>query len=89
MRRAARTDATQAEIVKALRKVGANVYVVGLPLDLLVWHRGRYLLVEVKEPDGRLTQTQQEFIDSWPGEIAIVRGPLEAVAAVVGAEAMK
>ena len=89
MRRAARTDATQAEIVKALRKVGASVYVVGLPLDLLVCIRGETLLVEVKEEGGRLTQAQEEFLATWPGRVHIVRGPLEAVAAVIGAEAMK
>lgn len=89
MRNAARTDATQAEIVKALRAIGASVYVIKLPLDLLVWHRNRYLLVEVKDADGRLTKTQQAFLDSWPGEVAIVRGPLEAVAAVIGDAAMR
>ena len=89
MRHAARTDATQAEVVKALRAIGASVYYCKLPLDLLVCHRGVTMLVEVKEPNGRLTKVQEHFLETWPGRVHIVRGPLEAVAAVVGAEAMK
>ena len=89
MRHAARTDATQAEVVKALRAIGASVYYCKLPLDLLVCHRKETMLVEVKERDGRLTKAQEEFIATWPGRVHVVRGPLEAVAAVVGPEAMK
>ena len=89
MRHAARTDATQAEVVKALRAIGASVYYCKLPLDLLVCHRKETMLVEVKEESGRLTKAQEEFIATWPGRVHVVRGPLEAVAAVVGAEAMK
>jgi len=48
--RAARVDANQQEIVKALRSVGAYVRVItqgdGLP-DLLVGYRGVTLLMEV------------------------------------------
>ena len=88
-RHAARTDATQAEVVKALRAVGASVYYCKLPLDLLVCHRKETMLIEVKTDDGRLTQAQEEFLATWPGRVHIVRGPLEAVAAVIGAEAMK
>ena len=84
MRHAARTDATQSEVIKALRAIGANVYYVKLPLDLLVAHRKRTMLVEVKEEGGRLTKEQVRFIESWGGEIHIVRSPQEAVNAVLG-----
>ena len=89
MRHAARTDATQAEVVKALRAIGASVYYVKLPLDLLVAHRGRTMLVECKEFGGKLTKAQQEFIATWTGEVHVIQGPLEAVAAVLGKEAMR
>ena len=89
MRHAARTDATMAEIMKALRAVGCSVYYCKLPLDLLVCCRGETLLVEVKEDGGRFTKAQEEFIQTWPGRIETVRGPLEAVAKVLGQEAMK
>ena len=89
MRRAARTDASQVEIVKALRKIGAAVYVIGLPLDLLVAFRKRTMLVECKVDGGTYTKQQVKFMAEWPGEVHTVRTPEEAVAAVIGKEAMK
>lgn len=54
-------DANEPEIVKALRKAGAMVWRLsgpGLP-DLLVSHRGRWMVIEVKRPkQGRLTDAQ-------------------------------
>ena len=88
MRHAARTDATQAEVVKALRAIGASVYYCKLPLDLLVCHRKETMLVEVKEDGGRLTKAQEEFITTWPGRVHVVRGPLDAVAQILGTELM-
>lgn len=89
MRHAARTDATQAEVVKALRAIGASVYYCKLPLDLLVCHRKETMLLEVKEDGGRLTKAQEEFIATWPGRVHVVRGPRDAVNQVLGQEAMK
>ena len=89
MRQKARVDSNQAEIVKALRKIGAAVYVIGLPVDLLVWHRGTLHLVEVKVEGGTYTKQQEKFMSEWPGEVHTVRTPEEAVAAVIGKEAMK
>lgn len=89
MRKAARVDATQAAIVKALRKVGAAVEVIGKPLDLIVCFRGKTSLVECKTTSGRLTRYQVEFLARWPGDVHIVQSPEAAVAAVVGMEAMK
>lgn len=66
MRRGAgghRRDANERAIVDALRKVGAEVWYVsgcGLP-DLLVRHRGRYLVAEVKTATGALTEYQGAF----------------------------
>ena len=88
MRHASRTDPLMTEIMKALRAIGCSVYYCKLPLDLLVCHRKETLLVEVKTDTGRLTQVQQDFLESWPGRVEIVRSPSEAVAAVLG-EAMR
>lgn len=86
-------DKNQPEIVKALRDVGAKVQHLhavgeGCP-DLLVATGKRTFLLEVKMPGENVNKQQAEFIQSWPGEIHIVRTIEEAVAAVVGAEAMK
>jgi len=84
MRRAAKVDANQAEVVEALRRCGVSVEIIGLPLDLLVCHRGETALVEVKGEDGRLTKQQVEFIARWPGKVHIVRGPEQALKEIVG-----
>lgn len=84
MRHAARTDANQAEICKALRQLGVNVEYIKLPFDLVVYYRGVTAFMEVKTEEGRLTKQQIEFIARWPGPIHIVRTVDEAIKAVMG-----
>jgi len=74
MRRAARVDATQAEIVAALRAGGAYVWISGLPLDLIVGFQGKTALVECKVLTGvkkrkqsRFTALQTAFMREWTG----------------------
>ena len=86
MRRAARVDDNQKEIVSALRKVGATVRVItqgdGLP-DLLVGFRGRTVLMEVKDgnkvPSAQaLTEAEKKFHDEWRGGSLVVVNSIEA-----------
>lgn len=93
MRRAAKRDANESAIVAALEAVGATVTRInagGVP-DLLVGHRGRTYLLEVKAPlgprggigDGHLTDEQEEWWETWRGgRPVIVRTPAEALAAI-------
>lgn len=68
MRYAARVDANQAEIVDALRKAGAYVWIIGLPVDLLVGYKNHTFLVEIKDgKKKKLTKLQQEFFEYWTG----------------------
>jgi hypothetical protein len=68
MRRAARVDATQEQIVSALRAAGAYVWIIGLPVDLLVGYNNHSFLVEVKSgPSKRLTKLQADFFENWTG----------------------
>ena len=68
MRYAARVDANQQAIVKALRDAGAFVWIIGLPVDLLVGFAGQTYLVEVKDGSKKhLTKLQQDFFASWCG----------------------
>ena len=61
-RYAARTDSTQAAIIKALEKVGATVWKIKWPVDLLVFYMGLLYGVECKRDDkAKLTKDQQEF----------------------------
>jgi hypothetical protein len=41
-------------------------------------------LLEVKGEGKRLTQAQEEFVQTWPGEIHVCRTIDEAIAAVIG-----
>ena len=88
MRRAAKVDANQTEIVKALRQVGASVQSLaatgkGVP-DLLVGFRGKNLLLEVKDggkvkSDRKLTPDQVEWHQGWRGHVAVVESVEQAI----------
>lgn len=68
MRYAARVDANQEAIVKALRDVGAYVWIIGLPVDLLVGYKNHTYLVEIKDGKKKsLTKLQQDFFEKWCG----------------------
>ena len=81
MRRAAKVDANQAEIVARFRSLGASVEPLhavggGVP-DLLIGYEGQNYLIEVKDgkkpPSARrLTKDQIKWHGSWVGQVAII-----------------
>lgn len=90
MRRAAKIDRTQPEIVAALRSAGASVQSLatvgaGTP-DLLVGWRGMTLLVECKDgrlpPSARrLTPDQEAWHAAWNGRpVWVITSAAEALA---------
>lgn len=91
MRRAAKIDANQPEIVEAFRKAGCSVTPThaagkGFP-DLCVGYRGKTYLCEIK--DGSLswsrrvlTDAQVEWFDNWRGHAVVVETVEEALAMV-------
>ena len=95
MRRKAKTDANQAEIVRALKEAGCGVIDLsavgkGIP-DLLV-HPPTFpecrmaVLMEVKNKKGRgdkLTAAQEKFHAEWKGWIFRVTSVDEAIKAVI------
>lgn len=93
MRRAAKVDRNQAEIVAALRAVGATVQPLhavgqGCP-DLLVGYRGKNYLIEVKDwkasaSDRQLNARQVEWHDGWKGTVVKIE-TVEGALAVIGA----
>lgn len=90
MRHAARTDATQAEIVRALKSIGISVEYIKLPFDLIIYNprKNETALGECKTEDGRFTKTQLEFMGRWPGKIYVFRSGEDAVRQVLGEEAL-
>ena len=87
MRRAARRDAGEQDIIQAMRACGAYVKAVNAEgtFDLLCHYNGRTLLLEVKDgtkpPSARrLTDAEQRFHDEWPGDnLHIVNSVQEAL----------
>jgi hypothetical protein len=90
MRRAAKVDANHAVVVGGLRACGAKVLSLaaigkGCP-DLLILHRGRLQLLEVKDgrkpPSARaLTPDQVDFHAEWP--VTVVASVEQAIAALI------
>ncbi len=89
MRKYGRTDANQADIVKALRKAGCSVLILsdvggGCP-DLLVGRGGNNFLLECKDPSKSpsercLTADQRVFFQDWRGSgPMVVETPKEAL----------
>ena len=91
MRRAARRDDNETEIVQALRKAGAYVAFIDSPCDLIVGYQNRTILLECKDgskpPSARkLTDNEQKFHDAWTGgPLYIVTGVNEALATLTDA----
>lgn len=66
MRRAARRDANEGDIVSALERAGALVLRLNR-FDLLVYFRGRLLMMDAKMPAGRATMAQKQLsLVGWP-----------------------
>lgn len=83
MRKHGRVDSNQAEIVAALRAVGASVQTLanvgnGCP-DLLVGFRGVNRLLEVKRPGGKLTEPELAWGVAWRGRAEIVESVDDAL----------
>lgn len=81
MRQAAKRDINEAQIVAALRAIGASVQHLSAPgvPDLLVGFRGANMLLEVKRTKGKLTAPEAEWHNEWRGQVAIVRSVDDAL----------
>lgn len=84
MRQAAKVDANQPDIVADLRKIGATVWVIGRPVDLLVGYRHRTFIFEVKDPEQdawhrKLNRNQQIFFEDWRGQVDKIETSEEAI----------
>ena len=71
MRRAARVDANQAELVQAWRDMGGSVLFLhmvgqGCP-DTLLGMAGEMELAEIKSAKGKLNREQREWWAAWRG----------------------
>jgi Holliday junction resolvase len=96
MRRAAKVDRNQAEVVKALRQVGATVQSLaaigdGCP-DLLVGFKRETVLMEIKDgskppSERKLNKEQIEWHIEWRGGACVVVTSVGEALAAIGVEA--
>lgn len=88
MRRAARVDHNQTDIVNAYRRAGCSVAITsqlgkGFP-DIVVGKYSLSSLVEIKDgqkspSSQKLTEDEARFHSKWKGDIRIVSSPCEAL----------
>ena len=77
MRRAARVDNNQKEIVRQIRQLGYEVlriHQLKNCFDILVGARGLNFAFEIKDPSKppskrKLTEGEQDFFDRWTGQV--------------------
>ncbi len=87
MRTAARVDANQAQIVRALRQCGATVqplHTVGHGcVDILCMFRGQLYALEIKAEHGALTPDERRWHEQWQCPyVHVVRSVDEALRAI-------
>lgn len=92
MRRSAKVDANQAEIVKALRQIGCSVVSIatvggGCPDLVVAVNPATNILLEVKDGDKvpsqrKLNPDQVKFHREWKGPIHVVEDKEQAIALV-------
>jgi hypothetical protein len=79
--RARKVDLVQQDIVDALRRSGALVWVINGAIDLLVQWRDKLVLIDSKSRGGRQTATQRGMVaQGWV--IHFCETPLQAYEAV-------
>ena len=86
MRRAAKIDINQGDIVLALRRAGCTVFPThmvghGFP-DIVVGRHDKNWLMEIKSDSGKLTPDERVFFADWRGQVCVVRSADEALKVV-------
>lgn len=83
MRRAARIDSTQPEIVKAIRKIGGEVthlHAAGQGIaDIAVSYRQKWFFFELKSPGGKQNPDQLAWAAKQRAPVYVISSPLEAI----------
>lgn len=87
MRRAAKVDANQPDIVRELRRYPGlmveHLHTLGRGRpDIMVGFRGRNYLFEIKTDGGELTDQEDVWIASWTGHVEIARSAADVLEAI-------
>lgn len=87
-----KSDANQSDIMWALRAVGAVVFEIQEPFDLLVDYKGEWYVIEVKNPDtnarkkggSKLTDVQAQILARTSAPVYVVETGKQAVDVLSG-----
>jgi hypothetical protein len=81
-----RRDENERAIVKALTLAGASVTLLSIPggPDLLVGHRRRTFLAEVKSERGRVNKLQEVWHGEWRGGDVVILRTVEQALQMIG-----
>ena len=82
-RYARRVDLNQNEIVKGLRQCGIRVDIMGKPVDLLTFYRGRFLPLEIKHTPYKDKRQKEQLEFLAQTSCPVVRTFEEAYAAIL------
>jgi len=78
-RYAKKRDTSEREIITTLETVGMHVHQLDRPVDLVAGYRGLNYLIEVKTGKAKPNAEQAEFIETWRGQVVVLRDAQEAM----------
>ena len=68
-----RVDNNAKQIIEALEAGGCTVESIGRPVDIACGIGGKTFLFEIKQPKGKLRESQIKFLDRWRGHVGVLR----------------
>lgn len=78
LRHAKKRDTSERAIINALKQFGMDVIQIDQPVDLIVGWRGVNYLAEVKTGKAKLRDGQAKFVETWRGQVVVLRNPADA-----------
>ena len=78
-RYAKKRDTSEREIIDALEGIGMSVFQLDRPVDLVAGYRGVNHLIEAKTGKAKPNAFQAHFIDTWRGQVVVLRNRDEAI----------
>ena len=79
LRHAKKRDTSERAIINALKQFGMDVIQIDQPVDLIVGWRGVNYLAEVKTGKAKLRDGQAKFVETWRGQVVVLRNPTDAM----------
>lgn len=78
-RYAKKRDTSERPIIEALERAGMSVCQLDRPVDLVAGKHGRNYLIECKTGKAKPNTFQADFIETWRGQVVVLRNEDEAI----------